>query len=212
MYCLDYFVWCVFWKTFMTFIAVGEIGCMNIPKCHWMAIVVYLVKQIWFFLFCIMLPVGVVLCMLGQYRVFPPLATIIIARRHGMIATWRCRHSTGILSIYPTGRGGAHQELGVVYPQWWFHGPNHPKYDLWGCSPANLWVAPSWWGCPAEKNQGLPKHGELWCYHLGSGSYPRNAAWQMEVRCFTKCRFRAHPWGRCRGYSRGDLAQLWKAP
>ena len=24
----------------MTFIAIGEIGCMSIPKCHWRAIVV----------------------------------------------------------------------------------------------------------------------------------------------------------------------------
>ena len=47
-------------------------------------------------IFCMMLPVGVVLCMPGQYRVFLPLAAIIAARRHGMLATRRCGHSTGI--------------------------------------------------------------------------------------------------------------------
>ena len=29
----------------MTFIDNGEIGCMSIPKCHWMVIVLNLVKQ-----------------------------------------------------------------------------------------------------------------------------------------------------------------------
>ena len=32
----------------MTFIAIGKIGCMSIPKCHWMVIVVNRVKQILF--------------------------------------------------------------------------------------------------------------------------------------------------------------------
>ena len=79
----------------MAFIDIGEIGCLSIPKCHWMVIVVNLVKQTWFF-FCMMLPVGVVLCMLGQYWILPHLAAIIDARRHGMIATMHCRRSTGI--------------------------------------------------------------------------------------------------------------------
>ena len=35
-----------FVKFVMTFIDIGEIGCINIPKCHWMVIVVNLVKQI----------------------------------------------------------------------------------------------------------------------------------------------------------------------
>ena len=47
-------------------------------------------------IFCMMLPVGVILCMRGQYRVFPPLAGIITARRRSMLVTRHCRHSTGI--------------------------------------------------------------------------------------------------------------------
>ena len=56
-----------------------------------------------------------------------------------------------------------------------------------------------WRRCPTEGNQGLPKHSELWHYHLGSRSYPRNAAWQMTPRCFVECPCRAHWWGICRG-------------
>ena len=44
----------------------------------------------------LMLPVGVVMCMPGQYRVSPPLTAIIATRRHGIITTRRWRHSTGI--------------------------------------------------------------------------------------------------------------------
>ena len=43
-----------------------------------------------------MLPVGVVLCMVGQYPVFPHIAAIIDARRRGMLDTRRCRRCTGI--------------------------------------------------------------------------------------------------------------------
>ena len=38
---------------------------------------------------CMMLHDGVVLCMPGQYQVFPPLVMIIFARRRGMIVTRR---------------------------------------------------------------------------------------------------------------------------
>ena len=55
-----------------------------------MGTVVKLVKQT--FDFCMMLPVGVVLCMLGQYGVFPPLDAIIAARCRGMLATRRCSY------------------------------------------------------------------------------------------------------------------------
>ena len=47
-------------------------------------------------IFCTMLPVGVVLCVLGQYREVLSLTAIIAARRRGMLATRRCRQSTGI--------------------------------------------------------------------------------------------------------------------
>ena len=40
---------CISGKFVMTFIDTGEIGCMSIPKCHWLVIVVNLVKQTWFF-------------------------------------------------------------------------------------------------------------------------------------------------------------------
>ena len=40
-----------------------------------------------------LLPVGVVVCMPGQYQVFLPLAAIIDAGRRDMLATGQCRHS-----------------------------------------------------------------------------------------------------------------------
>ena len=122
--------------------------------------------------FCIMLPVGIFLCMLGQYLVFPPLAAIIAAGCRGMLD--------------PAGLGGAHQNSGVGCSYWWLHGPIHPIYVLWGCSLAILQAAPSWWRCPAERNQGQPKVVEVWHYGLGSGSYPRNVAWQMALSCLVK--------------------------
>ena len=66
-------------------------------------------------IFCMMLPVGVILYFPGPYRVFPPLAAIIVARRHGMLATRHWRRSTG---IYPVGLGGAQQDSGADYPYW----------------------------------------------------------------------------------------------
>ena len=72
------------------------IGRMCIPKCHWKIILVNLVEQRWFFF--VTLPGGLVLCVLGQYRVFPPLAAIIAASRRGILATRRWRHCTGICS------------------------------------------------------------------------------------------------------------------
>ena len=47
------------------------------------------------FILCLMLPDGVVLCMQGQYRVFPPLAAIITDRHRGMLTTRPCRPSIG---------------------------------------------------------------------------------------------------------------------
>ena len=61
-----------------------------------------------------------------------------------------------------------------------------------------LQTAPSWWRCPAEGNQGLPEHGWVWRYRLCSSGYPRNDAWQMALRCFAKCSWRAHRLGICR--------------
>ena len=63
--------------------------------------------------FCMMLPVGVVLCMLSPCWVFPPLAAIMVFRRRGMLATRRCRHSTGISSNLSCRAWGAHQHSGA---------------------------------------------------------------------------------------------------
>ena len=47
-------------------------------------------------IFFVTLPGGRVLCVPGQYRVFPPLAAIIAASRRGILATRRWRRCTGI--------------------------------------------------------------------------------------------------------------------
>ena len=49
-------------------------------------------------IFGVMLPIGVVLCTLSQYWVFPPLAAIITARYRGMFATICCRCSAHLSS------------------------------------------------------------------------------------------------------------------
>ena len=46
--------------------------------------------------FFVTLPGGLVLCVPGQYQVFPPLAAIIAASRRGILATRRWRRCTGI--------------------------------------------------------------------------------------------------------------------
>ena len=146
-----------------------------------------------------MLPVDVVLCMLGQYRVFPPLALIMATRLHGMLATRRCRCSTGIFAHLssrawrssPIFWGG----LSILM----IARLKSSQIFLWGCSLAILPAAQSWGHCLAEGNIGLPEQGEVWRYHLGSGSYPRNIAWQMALRCFAKCPCRANRSGFCQG-------------
>ena len=47
-------------------------------------------------IFVVTLPGGLVLCVPGQYRLFPPLAAIIAASRRGLLATRRWRRCTGI--------------------------------------------------------------------------------------------------------------------
>ena len=130
------------------------------------------------------LPVGTVLCMPGQYWVFPPLG-VVACLLQGVAAVLK-----GFLLLYPAKHGGAHQDFGAGCPYWWLHGPIHPKYAI-------LQAASSWWRCPVKRNQRLPEHGEVWHYRLGSGSYPRNAAWQMILSCFAKCPCRAQRWGIC---------------
>ena len=52
-------------------------------------------------------------------------------------------------------------------------------YGVWGCSPAILQVAPSWWCCLTEGNQALPKHGGVWHYCL------RSALSRWQTQCWT---------------------------
>ena len=98
----------------------------------------------------------------------------------------------GFLPIYPAGLRAAHQHSRTDCPYRGLYGPIYPKNVIWDCSLAILLAAPAWWHCPAEENQGLLELGEMPRYHLGSGSYPRNAAWQMAQECFAKCPCRAH--------------------
>ena len=151
-----------------------------------------------------MLLVGVVVCMLGQYWVFPPLATIIAARRRGILATRRCKHSTGI---------SAHLSSMACWssPRLWGGLSTlmiHPKYVLWVCSLAIFQAAPSSWRCPAEENQRLHKHCEVWGYRLGNCScclsngtkvFHKNAPVVLTRELFV-------------GDHNRRFAKLWKAP
>ena len=85
---------CLFLVNLWLFIDILEIGCISKPICHWVVIVINLIKQTW--LFSMMLPDDVGLCMPRQYRVFPTLAAIIVGRCRVMLATRPCRHSIGI--------------------------------------------------------------------------------------------------------------------
>ena len=152
-----------------------------------------------------MLPVGVVLCIPCQYQVFPPLGVIIAARHRDMLATRHCRHFTGI---------SAHLSSRAWWssPRFWGGLSIHPKYFLWGCSLVIFQAALFRWCWSAEENQGIPEHGEVWRYRIGSGSYPRNAAWQMALRGFAKCPCRAHWSGISQGAKEAKEAPLLKAP
>ena len=92
-----------FWWHFLIMEKLNAWAC--IPKCHWMVIVVNLVKKI--VLFCIKL---------RQYRVFPPLAAIIAARRRGMITARRWGHSTGISAHLSSRAWWSSRDLGVGCP------------------------------------------------------------------------------------------------
>ena len=75
-------VFCQFWQHLMIKRVIGR---MCIPKCHWKMIVVNLVEQRWFLF--VTLPGGLVLCVPGQYWVFPPLAAIIPGSHRSILAT-----------------------------------------------------------------------------------------------------------------------------
>ena len=148
-------------------------------------------------------PGGLVLCVPGQYRVFPPLAAIIAASRRGILATRRWRRCTEIcahLSSRAWWRlsrfwGGLSIELIA-----------RPNSSQRCSSRAILEAAPSLWHCPAVGNRGLPQHDEEWRCHLDSGSCPRNNAWQMAQRCFAKCPYSAHRWD----IRQGAQEEIWR--
>ena len=141
-----------------------------------------------------MLPSGAVLCTLGQYWVFPPLAAIITAMYRGMFAAICCRCSAEI-SVHLSSR------VWRSSPRFWgglsmmIARPNSSQICSMGLQ-AILQTALSWWHCPVEENQGLTEHGEVWHCRFGSGNYPRNNPREMALRCFATCPCRAHRWGR----------------
>ena len=112
-------------KFVMTFIHIGENDCMSMPKCHWMVIVVNLVKLDFFLQ--MMLTVGVVLSMSDQYQVLPPLAAIIATRRRSMLVTRRCRRSTGEPAHSSSRIWRSSSRFWSGLPCWWLHHPIHPK-------------------------------------------------------------------------------------
>ena len=130
-----------------------------------------------------MLPVGVVLCMLGQQRLSPPLAAIIAGRCSGMLATNCCRRSTRISAhsankawqSSPCFWGG----LSILVVAW----PNSSQiYSVWvqsadlaGCSILVMLLC---W-----RKLMTTETCEVWRYRLGSGSYSPNTAWQMAQSC-----------------------------
>ena len=145
-------------------------------------------------IFFVTLPGGLVLCVPGQYRVFPPLAAIIAAIRWGILATRRWRRCTGICAHLSSRAwrsssrfwGGLSIELIVQ--------PNSSERcsvglqlgDLGGCS---IFVTLP---CRRKSRTTLARWGVALL--LDSGSCPRNNAWQMALRCFAKCPYRAHRW------------------
>ena len=163
-------------------------------------------------IFFVTLPGGLVLCVPGQYRVFPPLAAIIAASRRGILATRRWRRCTGICAHLSSRAwrsssrfwGGLSIEL--------IARPNSSQRCSMGYSRAILEAAPSLRHCSAVGNRGLPWHDEEWRCHLDSGSCPRNNAWQMALRCFAKCPYRAHRWDIRQGAQEGIWRYCGKLP
>ena len=69
-------------------------------------------------IFFVTLPGGLVLCVPGQYRLFPPLAALTAASRRAMpgivVEAYLLQGSEGVVQgsapIYPAGPGEAHQD------------------------------------------------------------------------------------------------------
>ena len=112
----------------MTFIDIGEIGCMNMPKLSLDGICSKSGQTN--LISCLMCPVGVVLCILGQYWVFPHLVATIAPRHHGMLATGCCRCSTGISVHYSSRAWQSSPRFGGGLSTLVISCPIHLKYVL----------------------------------------------------------------------------------
>ena len=116
--CILEYLWC----------HIGETDCMSIARCHWVVIVVNLVKHTWFCVWCCLL-LWFCDCQVsfGYSRLKLPnvplcVVACLIQSIPGVLQEF--------LSIYPAGLGGTHHDYGAGCPYWWLHIPNHPKCVL----------------------------------------------------------------------------------
>ena len=79
-------MFCQFWRHFMIKWVIGRMSLEDNCGIFGRTTMIFFVT----------LTGGLVLCVPGQYRVFPPLAAIIAASRRGILATRRWRCCTGI--------------------------------------------------------------------------------------------------------------------
>ena len=163
-------------------------------------------------IFFVTLPGGLVLCVPCQYRVFPPLAAIIAASCWGILATRRWRRCTWICPHLSSRAwqsssrfwGGLCIEL--------IARPNSSQRCSMGLQSGDLG------GCSIFVT--LPSCRKLrttlarWGVALSSdsGSCPRNNAWQMVLRCFAKCPYRAQRWDIRQGAQEGIWRYCGKLP
>ena len=177
---------------------------MSTPKYYYMVIVVNLVKQTWLFAWCCLLSW---FCVWSLSGIRPSscdnqsLLAVVACLLQGIAGVLQ-----GLLHIYSSGLGGAHQDSGVGCPFWWLHGPIHPNmfygvavFFLFFAGCSILVMLPCW--RKSRTNQGL-----------GSSSYPKSAALQMTLRWLAKCPCRATGIWYLSGSTRDDLAPPWKAP
>ena len=126
--CMYHLFYVHFWIFVMSFFDIGEIDCMSIAKCHWVVIVVNLVKHIWFCVWCcLMLWFCECQVSIGYSRLKPPKVSLCVV-------ACLIQSIPGILheflSIYLAGLGGTHHDYGAGCPYWWLHVPIIPKYVL----------------------------------------------------------------------------------
>ena len=126
MYCMHYFVYCVFWymcddihwywRNWLHEHSQMSLdgNCDKSGQTNG-----YLVNNGYFRLELSKSPLGVVACL--------PQSLPGILQGH--------------LAIYPAGLGGAHQDSGVGCSYWWLHIPINPQHVLWDCSLAIMQAA-----------------------------------------------------------------------